>query len=502
MRTYNRLLFSLLIISVLLLSACQEEPVKVPKGTDPSKPDIVLIGSEMEGMYLARAAVDEGLSVVILDPREKPGGQLIQGEMLYLDEPFSDGQKSLLQGRVKTLFDDYKKGDIRKKAEFEKYFNTLMEGIPLESGIEIKNVELVTGGADANRKKINTITYRTKDGQDKTITAKYWVENTDFAAITSRLGLKRIPGIETVFGGDKDYMAASMMMKFRNVDWAKFQKEINRLSKKEQEEKYGGETTVTDKFTWGFGNVGTRYTPSNKEVFLRGLNTINQRDGDVLINALLVHKVNPSDPASIKKAVEQGKLETEKILPHLRKELPGWENAEINGYPDYLYIRDYDRYETEYILQATDMMSGQMYWDNVSIAGYAIDLQGTVNRHWGHRQGDPDKYGMPLRSFIPKGYSNVIVAGKNVGASAIAYGSARIQPNTAQAAEVIGIILGQTQAERSLLDLSEKEMRELQDYAKKKYSITLTDVKAANKIEKLTDEQRRKLNTELFQMPK
>jgi hypothetical protein len=37
---------------------------------------------------------------------------------------------------------------------------------------------------------------------------------------------------------------------------------------------------------------------------------------------------------------------------------------------------------------------------------------------------------------------NVILAGKNVGASAVAYSSARIQANTSLAAEVIGVILG------------------------------------------------------------
>jgi hypothetical protein len=93
------------------------------------------------------------------------------------------------------------------------------------------------------------------------------------------------------------------------------------------------------------------------------------------------------------------------VLQHLRKELPGWEKAELNGYPDYLYVRDYDRYETEYVLEASDLMSGKTFWDNVSIAGYPLDLQGTQNSVWGSAKGDPDLYGMPLRSFITKGYA-------------------------------------------------------------------------------------------------
>lgn len=493
MKRLSYVRFGILLVALWVLAACERETVPKGASSDPSKPDVVVIGSEMEGMYLARAAKDEGLSVIVIDPREKPGGQLVQGEMHYLDEAFEGSGKSLLQGRVKVLFEAYKKGDIRKKEEFVNYFNQLSEGIPIESGISITNIDIKDDPATSKR-KVESITYRTKDGTTKTVTARYWVENTDFAALTSKLGLKRIPGIETVFGGAKDHMASSLMMKFRNVDWDKFQKEVNKLGKKGIEEKYGAETTVTDKFTWGFGNVGGRFKPSSSDVFLRGLNTINQRDGDVLINALLLYEVDPSNEESVRKAIELGKSETDRVLPHLRQELPGWEKAEINGYPEYLYVRDYDRYETEYVLQATDLMSGAMYEDNVSIAGYALDLQGTKNHVWGSRKGVPDKYGMPLRSFIPKGYSNVVTAGKNVGASAVAYGSARIQPNTALAGEVIGILLSRIDDKRGLTEMSSKEMKDLHSYVQKKHGIRLSGVTGADKIRHLTEDQRRQLN--------
>jgi NADPH-dependent 2,4-dienoyl-CoA reductase/sulfur reductase-like enzyme len=142
MKRYACIFLSIFCVSAVVLSACEREVIVKKSDLDPEKPDVVLIGSEIEGIYLARAAKDEGLSVVILDPREKPGGQLIQGEMLYLDEASADGGESLLQGRVKELFSQYKKGKIRKIAEFEHYYNTLLEGILLESGITLNHVEI------------------------------------------------------------------------------------------------------------------------------------------------------------------------------------------------------------------------------------------------------------------------------------------------------------------------------------------------------------------------
>ncbi|WP_261807990.1 FAD-dependent oxidoreductase [Paenibacillus sp. N3.4] len=489
MKRHSMFVSVVLVATVLVAAACEDQKAPMSKGKNTStQTSVVVIGSEIEGVYLARAAVDEGLSVTILDPRDAPGGQLIQGQMQFLDEPVDGQHHSLLQGRVKDLFVKYKKGEIRKASEFEQNYNSLIKGIALESGITIVNVERVKD-AGTSSQKIKSITYRTRDGVEKTITANYWVENTDFSALASQLELERIPGIETVFGGTKDYMAASMMMKFRQVDWEKFQAETNRLTKKEIEDKFGSTSTVTDTFTWGFGKVGSTYKPSSKDVFLRGLNTINQRDGEVLINALLLFNVDPSDKGSIQRALDLGKSETKQILPHLRKELPGWEQAEINGFPDYLYIRDYNRYQTEYVLQASDLMSGKMFWDNVSIGGYPIDLQGTAGHTWGQHTGTPDKYGMPLRSFIPKGYANVILAGKNVGASAVAYGSARIQPNTSLAAEVIGILLGKLKGDQDLTRLSEAEMKDIHVYLKKKYMINLSDVSGENKLKNLSEDE-------------
>ncbi|MFE5321475.1 FAD-dependent oxidoreductase [Paenibacillus sp. NPDC056579] len=495
----NRLTKSLITVSLFLLCSCDNSIVKEPIDNN-GNPHIVVIGSEIEGIYLARAAVDEGLSVLVLDPREKVGGQLIQGEMQFLDEPVDDKNKTLLQGRVKELFNSYKKGDIRKASEFESYYNNLTKGIKIETGIKIDKIEKKYD-SKSGKQKIESITFQKQDGTKSSLKSNYWVENTDFASLVSQLDIETIPGVETVFGGPRDYMAASIMMKFRNVDWPKFQNEVNLLSKQEREKKYGSMTTVTDKFTWGFGNVGANYKPTRKEVFLRGLNTINQRDGEVLINALLLYNVDPSKQESVEEALKLGRSETERILPHLQKELPGWEKAEINGFPNYLYVRDFTRYQTEYVLQASDIMSGKMFWDNVSIAGYPIDLQGTINRTWGQHSGDPDKYGMPLRSFIPKGYSNVILAGKNVGASAVAYGSARIQPNTSLAGEVIGIILGSLKGKEGLTDLNEKDMKEIHESLKRKYDIVLSGVESNDKIKKLTEEERKQLDIGKLTLP-
>jgi hypothetical protein len=156
----------------------------------------------------------------------------------------------------------------------------------------------------------------------------------------------------------------------------------------------------------------------------------------------------------------------------LRKNIPGFAKAELNGFPEYLYIRDYNRYETKYVLDYPDLMNSRMFWDNVSIGGYSIDLQGTRAIPTGIGYGKPDRYGLPLRSFELKSYDNVLVTGKNVGASIKAYGSARIMPTTALAGQTIGIILGRERSKK-LADLTEADFKRIRTYMKQDYQIVL-----------------------------
>ncbi|MEK3720772.1 FAD-dependent oxidoreductase [Paenibacillus sp. FSL H8-0034] len=471
-------------------TAAPAPPPEPPVPTE--QVDIAIFGSELEGLYLARAAADEGLKVKVLDPREGFGGQVLQGEMLFLDETRDDKYNLMVQGRAKELFDGFRNGKIRKLTEFTQYFDKLKKDIPIESGIKIVDIKQTAGQFGPNA--VESVTYAGKDGAKKNIKASYWVDNSDFAALLSQLKVNRMPGLEQFYGETKiEYMSSGFMLKFKNVDWAKFNSSFNNMTAQERKTKYGG-GSVSESYAIGLSGMTSAYKPSNERVFLRGLNAVNQRDGEVLINAFLIYTVDPSDEKSVAEAMELGKNELPLILNHFRKNIIGWEKAELNGSPNYLYIREYNHYETDYVLKPSDMLGANMFWDNVSIAGYPLDLQGISTSKWGIEMGRPDKYGMPLRSFLLKDYDNVLVAGKNVGSSAIAYGSARIQPNTSLAAETIGILLGQIQGKKKLRELKEADMPALHSYLETKYKIKLTGVVGNNKIKGWTADEIAKLD--------
>lgn len=436
--------------------------------------DVIVIGSEIQGVLLAKAAQKEGKRVLMLDPRSKPGGELIQGQMMVLDQPNNKQKKSLVQGELKHLFSQYQAGAIRTEAEFNRYYQKLIKGLPIRSGIQIVDVKTGTAGKENT---IHSLSYIAKDGIRYTVMADYFVENTDHNALVSKLAdTKRIAGMESLYNGKNlDYMAATYMLKFKHVNWARLHNEVLKLYPITNLQKKMGPNTYVDwNFGTGFSNVTSKYKPQDAQLLLRGLNMTYQKDGEVLINGLLIYDVNPSDPKSVQQAVAKGKKEAPHVLKFLRKNIPGFEKAELNGYPEYLYIRDYNRYETRYVLTKADVLNSRMHWDNVSIGGYPLDLQGTKHMPLGNSYGKPDQYGIQLRSFILKSYDNVIVVGKNIGATIKAYGSARIMPNTGLAAETIGILIGRESSSKRLHQLTQSDFKRIHRYLAKDYQIYLT----------------------------
>ncbi|WP_324253990.1 FAD-dependent oxidoreductase [Paenibacillus sp. 1001270B_150601_E10] len=464
----------MLVLSFVPMNTAQAAKDAVSCGKGCLRYDVVVIGSEIQGIMLARAAQREGKSVLVLDPRTKPGGELIQGQMMVLDQPNNKSKKSLVQGELKNLFAQYQSGSIRTEKEFNAYYQKLIKGLPLRSGIQI--VDVKTGTA-ANQKTVQSLSYLAKDGVRYTVQANYWVENTDHNALVSKLDdKKRIPGMESLYNGKQpDYMAATYMLKFKNVNWNRLHAEILKLYPLTNLQKKMGPNTYVDwNFGTGFSNVTSKYKPQDSQLLLRGLNMTYQKDGEVIINGLLIFDVNPSDPNSVQQAVSKGKKEAPHVLKFLQKNIPGFEKAKLNGYPEYLYIRDYNRYETKYVLTENDVLNSSMHWDNVSIGGYPLDLQGTKHMPLGNNYGKPDQYGIPLRSFLLKSYDNVIMAGKNVGATIKAYGSARIMPNTGLAAETIGIIIGRESSAKRLHQLTQADFKRIHRYLAKEYRINLT----------------------------
>lgn len=79
------------------------------------------------------------------------------------------------------------------------------------------------------------------------------------------------------------------------------------------------------------------------------------------MNTLLIFDVNPCNPESIQKAMRKAKTEASGILKFIQQNILGYFRAELNEDPDYLIIRDTNRFEIEYIIEYDDLLTNKMF---------------------------------------------------------------------------------------------------------------------------------------------
>ena len=106
------------------------------------------------------------------------------------------------------------------------------------------------------------------------------------------------------------------------------------------------------------------------------------------------------------------------------RQFPEFEGYRFHSFAPMLGIRESHRVVTEYILTENDILGGlakQEHDDIIAVADHPMDIHG---KGGGARR--VRCYGVPYRCLVPKGYRNLLVAGRGAGFSHLAASSCRL----------------------------------------------------------------------------
>lgn len=104
---------------------------------------------------------------------------------------------------------------------------------------------------------------------------------------------------------------------------------------------------------------------------------------------------------------------------------PHFRDYEFDSYAPRLGIRESYRVVCRYVLTQNDLLEGlpgEKHNDIITLADHPMDLHGEN----GHLKTLLEAYGVPYRCLIPKGFDNLLVAGRGAGFSHIAASSCRL----------------------------------------------------------------------------
>ncbi len=448
---------------MVFLGMSQSEPIynqnKELKIPDQKSYDLIVYGSDPEGIAAATVAGEKGLKVLLVDEKAELGGLMTLGRLNFIDMNY-DKKGYLLTRGIFSRFYETVGGNAFEIDKAKEVFKTFLLDANVEVELGIKIVEVISEG-----EKILSLVV-SKNDELKSYDSKFFIDASPDGDLAESAGVSY-----TLFGEDirkeDRLMGVTLVFELENVNWPKVFSYLNynRIQGKRQGDErqfYGANLNAA----WGYSIEGYKYEPRDKNTRLRGFNAARQKDGGVLVNALIIFDVNPLDPESMKDAFKRGEKELEYIVPYINKNFPGFEGARLRSVAEELYVRESRHFIAEYILSIDDVLENRNFSDQVALASYPVDVQPAFSGDFGNIVGNPDRYGIPFRSLLPVEYNNLLLAGKHAGFSSLAAGSARVIP--------IGMVTAEAGALATVLSIeNEIDFKEIMNNSE--YIIELQD---------------------------
>lgn len=407
-------LFYTLAVCCLLLTGCgdsgnvAERPVE--DGVDY---DVIVVGGDPEGVCAAVSSARNGLKTLLIEDDEALGGLMTLGKLNFIDICESRDGSILTQGLFMEFYDAV--GGTAFDVETAKQF--FLDWVNDEENATLKlNTEFIEPVMDGNA--IAGVVVK-ENGQRVTYTASRVIDATVDADVAAAAGAPYTIAGEDI--GEKDrHMGVTLVFELSGVNWDEV---VDYL------ENDGNDGTgATEKTAWGYTREGYAYEPRDELMRLRGFNVARQDNGNVLVNALIIFGVDAMSEESKAEGIARARNELEYIIPYVRENFIGFEQAELVGTASQLYVRESRHVIGAYQLTIDDVLENRDQWDKIAIVAYPADIQPTAGQTYGTVIGSPDRYAIPFRCLVPLEVENMLVIGRSASYTSLAAGSARVIP--------------------------------------------------------------------------
>lgn len=453
-------LVAMLLIVMMLFSGCSggdtttAEPESLPtftnEGTADSDYDVIVVGSDPEGIAAALSAARNGMKTLLLSKDSTPGGLYTLGALNFIDVPETrDG--TLLVGGIYEEFVNAVGGsgfDIVNAANVFNDMLTAEDNLTVRYGAKFQEPVM-------NGNTITGVTVLEEGDMLVTYNAPYIIDATQDGDVAAAAGAPYTYAGEDIGERDRE-MGVTLVFRVSGVNWDSMCRYLT--IKRGIGEIFNKSTSmgVSGNTAWGFSDEGYAYEPSDEAMRLRGFNMAKQDNDDVLVNALLIFDVDPLDEASREEGIARAKAELENIIPYLQDEFWGFGDCELAGTAEDLYVRESRHITCEYNLTIDDVLENRDQDDRIAVTSYPVDVQPTKTQTYGTVVGYPDQYAVGYKSLVPQDVDGLLVVGRAAGYTSLAAGSARIVPTGMACGEAAGVAVAVAKAQsatpRDLVD--------------------------------------------------
>lgn len=463
MKKFFYMMTAVALAGAVMLAGCGNKEPEAPPLSAPSGPveeikisndkevaseyDCIVMDGSPEGIAAAISAARNGLDTLLLCQDASLGGLYTLGELNFIDIPESREGELLVNG----IYQEFSDAVGGSGFDITQAKNTFYEMVKAEKNLTLRvNARFSKPVMDGN-----TVTgvEVVEDGKKVTYTAPTVIDATQDGDVCAAAGAPYTFAGEDI--GERDrVMGVTLVFRLSGVDWDKVTEHVTTVAEGESSAEGG----ISGNLAWGYGKEGYAYEPVDPNLRTRGYNIARQANGDVLINSLIIFDVDALDEESRQEGIERGKAELPHIVAYMRETCPGFENAELAGTAEQLYVRETRHIECESMLTIDDVMENRWQEDAIAVSNYPVDVQATKTMRFGVVVGFPDQYAISYGSIVPKKIDGLLIVGRSAGYRSLAAGSARIVPTGMACAQAAGVAAKVAQdRDESLRDLCKDE---------------------------------------------
>jgi len=412
------------------------------------KYDLVVAGGGPAGSAAAICAARLGAKVLLAEATGCLGGMGTSG-LVTAFNPMADGERMLVGGFMRELVESmYQRGFLaphvtpdfwRKRFHCWTPFRLeglklLLDELALQSGVEVRFfTKVIDAEAVPDERTIKGVIIHNIEGYSY-IPAKTFIDATGDAILSSICGVEcREPGKNA-----PEAMPSTLCSLCSGIKWD--QPDYDKFDNRPAQQQPLLEQAIAD------GHF------SHRDRHLPGLWQAGNSIG--MLNAGHVFHMDALRCRSLSDGMIRGRQLAREYVDFYRKYVPGCENIEHVTTASLMGIRESRRIVGEYELTFEDYLARRQFVDQIAVYNNPVDVHPFDDSPEEYerfmkeyfklaRIGEGECFGIPYRILVPKGWSNLWVAGRCNSSDLKVHGSIRVMPAAAMMGQAAGTAAAQ-----------------------------------------------------------
>lgn len=380
--------------------------------------DLIVAGGGLTGVAAAVRAAREGLSVLLVEKSGTLGGAMNNNLVYPFMNYFTnvDGkQKVLCRGLLDEMRERERAYDASgTMVKFRpEYFKLVLDDMVSEAGVDVL-FHATLFDAEVAGRCVKSVRVATTTRGAIELCADFFIDATGDGVLMAKAGCAY------QLGRESDGLCQPMTTCFRmcGVDVDLFKSERPALQALYKEAQARGEIKNPRENILTFTGIG---------------------EGVLHFNTTRVVKEDPTDPFAVSRAEILARRQIHEIVTFLKKNSKAFEHATLVNIATEIGVRESRKLLGEYVLCADDLLSLTIFEDAMVLGNYDIDIHNPAGTGTSiHYFKEGEYYSIPYRSFLPKEYDNLLVAGRCLSATHEAQAAVRVMPICACMGDAVG----------------------------------------------------------------